>query len=62
MLVEIALTHPRSDGSGKASTDAECTAVLETMAAFDSIRQKMEQEMTTFFGCALKSFADTVLK
>ena len=64
MVAEITLTHPKSDGmaSGKASAEAECTAVLQPMIAFDTIRQKMEQDMTTFFGCALKSFADTVLK
>lgn len=63
MPVEITLTHSKHDGmASKASAEAECTAVLQSMIAFDTIRQKMEQDMTNFFGCALKSFADTVLK
>jgi hypothetical protein len=64
MFAVITMTHPKSDGmaSGKASAEAECSAVLQSVISFDTIRQKMEPDMTTFFGCALKSFADTVLK
>jgi len=32
------------------------------MAEFEAIRQKIEEDLKNFFGCALKSFADSVLK
>jgi hypothetical protein len=64
MLVEITLNHARNYGAAAANANAEeeCGAVVKSMAAFETIRQSMEQEITNFFKCALKSFTDTVLK
>ena len=63
MFVEtVRLNHPTVVGTPSRQTEVECTAVIQSFAAFEAIRQKIEQDMTNFFGRALQSFADTVLK
>jgi hypothetical protein len=57
------VNHPEDDGTPRQiGAQSDLSAVLQSMSAFESIRQKMEPDLTNFFGCALKSFADTVLK
>jgi len=62
--MEIVRANHRTDVGtpSRQSLEVECTAVIQSLAAFESIRQKIEQDMKNFFGCALHSFADTVLK
>lgn len=62
--MEIALNHAGNHDSvgSKTGVEGEYSNVLQSMAAFEAIREKMEQDLTNFFGCALKSFSDTVLK
>ena len=63
MFVEtVRLNHPIVVGTASRQSEVECTAVIQSLAAFEAIRQKIEQDMTNFFGCALQSFAATVLK
>jgi uncharacterized protein YcgI (DUF1989 family) len=48
--------------SRQTGLQVECTAMIQSLAAFEAIRQKIEEDMKNFFGCALQSFANTVLK
>ena len=63
MFVETVRLNPPTDvGTPSRQTEVECTALIQSLAAFEAIRQKIEQDMTNFFGLALQSFAETVLK
>lgn len=50
--------HSENDDSPvrELGVDLEMSAVLHSMSA--TICKKMEPDLTNFFGCALKSFAD----
>lgn len=58
------MNHSEDNGrpTRQIGTQPDLSAVMHSMTAFETIRQKVEENMTVFFGCALKSFADTVLK